>query len=327
MIDELSALRRIEEQFHTPSDGVEVGIGDDAAAVEIASGNLLLATTDCQVEGVHFVKSHISPGILARKSVAVSLSDIGAMGGVPRYILASVGFSPDEDEDFLTEMISGFRLSEKEFGVELIGGNLSSSNKVFLDVTALGEVEPEYMVKRTGAGAGDLIYVSGTLGDSALGLMLLQKGATHEDSKYLIDRHLSPLPRLALGRELALSGAATSMIDVSDGLLLDLERITVQKGLGARIYAERLPVSGEYERYVTDFSDDYYELALSGGEDYELLFTSAEGNRESVTQTASATGADITEIGFVNMASTVEVLDSKGDEIKLNRRGFVHFSY
>lgn len=325
MIDELSALRLIEEQFHSASHGVEVGIGDDAAAVEIESGNLLLATTDSQVEGVHFIKSLISPGVLARKSVAVSVSDIGAMGGVPKYILASVGFSQDEDENFLNEMISGFRLSQKEFGVELIGGNLSTSDELFLDITALGEVEPAYMVKRTGARAGDLIYVSGSLGDSALGLMLLQKGAPREDSKYLIDRHLSPLPRLALGRELALSGEVTSMIDVSDGLLLDLERITVKYGLGARIYAERIPVSGEYKSCVKDFSDDYYGLALSGGEDYELLFTSPEGNRESVSETASVTGADITEIGIVNSGTAIEVVGSKGSEIKLNRRGFVHF--
>lgn len=334
MIDELSALRRIEEQFHTASQGVEVGVGDDAAAVEITSGRLLLATTDCQVEGVHFIKSLISPVVLARKSVAVSLSDIGAMGGVPRYILASVGFSPDEDEDYLEQMISGFRMSEKEFGVGLIGGNLSSSSKLFLDITALGEVEPEYMVRRTGAGAGELIYVSGTLGDSALGLMLLRKGAPlgeskdhSEESKYLIDRHLSPQPRMALGRELALSGAATSMIDVSDGLLIDLERITVHRGLGASIRAETLPVSEGYERYVADFSSDSYELALSGGEDYELLFTSAENKRESVTRIASAAGVRITEIGIVNTGGTVEVFDSNGDEIKLNRRGFVHFSY
>ena len=325
MIDELSALQRIEEQFHSESHGVELGIGDDAAAVRISSGKLLLATTDCQVEGVHFMKSLISPGALARKSVAVSVSDIGAMGGEPKYILASVGFTSDEDEDFLTEMISGFRTAQKEFGVELIGGNLSASDKLFLDITALGEVEPEYMVKRTGAKPGDLLYVSGTLGDSALGLKLLQNEANSEESKYLIDRHLSPHPRLKLGRELALGGAVTSMIDVSDGLMLDLERITVQKGLGASIYAEKLPVSAEYKSCVKDYSDDVYELALSGGEDYELLFTTPEENSGRVYEIASLTGAAITQIGKVNTGAAIEVLDSEGEEINLSRKGFVHF--
>lgn len=326
MIDELSALRRIEEQFDTVSIGVEVGIGDDAAAVQITQGNLLLATTDSQVEDVHFIKSHISAATLARKSVAVSVSDIGAMGGVPRYILASLGFSGNEDEDYLSQMIQGFRESEKEFGVELIGGNLSTSAKLFLDITSLGEVEPENVVKRTGGGEGDLIYVSGTLGDSALGLALLQQGASSSESKELIERHLSPSPRLALGRQLALSGAVNSMIDVSDGLLLDLGRITVDKGLGARVYADKLPLSAEYKSIVSDYTEGFYDLALSGGEDYELLFTTPEDNKGYVSEIASSVGTAIAEIGVVQTGSVIEILDSNGQEIKHNRRGFTHFN-
>jgi thiamine-monophosphate kinase len=326
MIDELSALRKIEEKFHTVSKGVEVGIGDDAAAVKITPGGLLLVTTDSQVEGVHFTKTLISADTLARKSVAVSVSDIGAMGGVPRYILASVGFSGDEDEDYLSQMINGFRESEKEFGVELIGGNLSSSAKLFLDITSLGEVEPENVVKRTGASEGDLIYVSGTLGDSALGLTLLQEGVVRDESKKLIERHMYPRPRLELGRQLAVRRAANSMIDVSDGLLLDLGRITVDKGLGARIYADKLPLSGGYKSIVSDYTECFYELALSGGEDYELLFTTAQDNKDYVSEIASSVGTDITEIGIVNTAPAIEIIDSNGDEIKLNRRGFTHFN-
>ena len=326
MIDELSALRRIEEQFNTASKGVEVGIGDDAAAVHITGGRLLLATTDSQVEDVHFIKSLISPDILARKAVAVSVSDIGAMGGVPRYILASVGFSGDEDEGYLSQMIAGFRESEKEFRVELIGGNLSTSDKVFLDITALGEIEPEYVVKRTGVCEGDLIYVSFVLGDSALGLALLRGGAPHSENKKLIERHMCPRPRLELGRQLALGGAVNSMIDVSDGLLLDLGRITVDKGLGARIYAEKLPLSGGYKSVVSDYTQDFYELALSGGEDYELLFTASEDNRDNVSEIASSVRTDITEIGIVTQGSAIEVVDSNGYEIKYARRGFTHFN-
>ncbi len=326
MIDELSALRRIEEHFNTASDSVEVGIGDDAAAVKIAHGSLLLATTDSQVEDVHFIKSFISPRVLARKSVAVSVSDIGAMGGVARYILASVGFSADEDEDYLAQMISGFRESEQEFGVELIGGNLSTSDKIFLDITALGEIEPENVVKRAGACEGDLIYVSGTLGDSALGLTLLKQGSSHSDSRVLIERHMYPCPRLELGRQLAVNGAVTSMIDVSDGLVLDLGRITVDKGLGARIYADKLPLSSEYKSIASDYAEDFFELALSGGEDYELLFTAPENNKDNVSEIASSVGTDVTEIGIVTAGPAIEIVDSNGKEIKLKRRGFVHFN-
>ena len=212
MINELSALRLIEEQFENASECVEVGIGDDAAAVNIKPGRVLLATTDCQVEDVHFTKSLISPKALARKAVAVSVSDIGAMGGIPRFILASLGFSKGEDESLIDELIKGFRASEEEFGVKLIGGNLSTSDKLFLDVTVLGEVEPENIVRRRGASPGDLIFVSGTLGDSALGMSALGKGDESEAGAYLISRHIIPIPRLGRSSWSASTGSPSTSV-------------------------------------------------------------------------------------------------------------------
>lgn len=325
MINELSALRLIEEQFQGATKCVEAGIGDDAAALRVSSGKLLLATTDCQVEDVHFLKSLVTPEELARKSVAVSVSDVGAMGGVPKFILASLGFSTNEDERFLRDLIKGFRSSEEEFGVKLVGGNLSSSEKLFLDVTSLGEVEPENLIRRSGAMPGDSIYVSGTLGDSALGLRLLSDGKTSDEYSYLIGRHKCPKPRLALGRRLALSGAVTSMIDVSDGLLLDLERITVQQGTGARLYMSRIPLSREYSAHVAGNAEDFFETALNGGEDYELLFTSPSARRDEVREISRALGIDITEIGEVEPGPLLTVLDAGGNEIDIKRRGFIHF--
>lgn len=324
MINELSALRIIEEQFPSAIGCVEVGIGDDSAALRVSPGKLLLATTDCQVEYVHFQKACITPERLARRAVAVSVSDVGAMGGVPKFILASLGFTGDEDEAFLMKLVDGFRSSEKEFGVKLIGGNLSSSEKLFLDVTTLGEVEPENLVRRSGASPGDVIYVSGTLGDSALGLKLLEDGKMGESS-YLIGRHLNPEPRLALGRKLALAGAATSMIDVSDGLMLDLERITVQQGAGARIDLDRIPVSDEYKRHVAGYADDFFAYALGGGEDYELLFTSSPGRRDDVREISAALDILITEIGEVVSVPAIKVIDRDGREVTVHKKGFIHF--
>lgn len=326
MINELSALRLIEEQFENASKCVEVGIGDDAAAVSIKPGRLLLATTDCQVEDVHFIKSLISPRDLARKAVAVSVSDIGAMGGTPKFILASLGFSKDEDESLIDELIRGFRASEEEFEVRLIGGNLSSSEKLFLDVTALGEVGPENIVRRSGAAPGDIICVSGTLGDSALGMKVLGKGDTGEAGAYLIDRHIMPKPQLALGRLLAEKKLVTSMIDVSDGLLLDLERITVHQGTGAEIKIEKIPVSREYGYLVSDYTSDRYELALSGGEDYELLFTVSPEKWGQIDKISNGIGIQITKIGRVTKEPVLRVLDANGDEIIIKQRGFVHFN-
>lgn len=325
MINELSALRIIEEQFPSANDCVEVGIGDDSAALRVSPGRLLLATTDCQVEDVHFQKAYITPEQLARRSVAVSVSDVGAMGGVPKFILASLGFSGDEDEAYLGKLIDGFRASEKEFGVKLVGGNLSSSEKLFLDVTTLGEVEPDKMVRRSGASPGDAIFVSGTLGDSALGLKLLKDGRNTDEYKYLIGRHLNPGPRLALGRRLALSGAATSMIDVSDGLTLDLERITVQQGVGARIYLDSIPVSSDYTKHAAGYGGDVFADALGGGEDYELLFTSSPGRRNDVREISAALAILITEIGEVVSGPEIAITDRDVKKVSIKRKGFIHF--
>jgi len=326
MIDELSALRRIEERFHKSSDSIVLGIGDDAAAVSFASDRLVLSTTDSQVEDVHFVKSLISASQLARKAVAVSVSDIGAMGGVPRFILATVGFSKAEDEGFLENLISGFIDSEKEFGVKLIGGNLSSSGKLFIDITVLGEVEPDLMVKRSGASQGDLIFTSGTLGDSALGLKILKNDGSSAQSDFLRNRHLCPVPRLRLGRELALKRLATSMIDISDGLLLDLERISVHKGLGASIDIDKLPRSEEYDELAKQFYDNNFIPALSGGEDYELLFTSKKDSLGDIQRISEKLEIRITEIGKINNSGVIELFNNNGEEITFKERGFVHFN-
>ena len=185
MIDELTALRLIKERFKNVSESVSLGIGDDAAAVKIHPEKLLLVTTDSQVEDIHFIKELISAQDLGRKSVAVSVSDIGAMGGVAKFFLVTVGFSKEEDQEFLEGLMAGFQLGRDEFGLELIGGNLSASRELFIDVTVLGEVESDIMVKRTGARVGDTIYVSGTVGDSALGLKALASGKQNEKDSFL----------------------------------------------------------------------------------------------------------------------------------------------
>ncbi|HXG30192.1 MAG TPA: thiamine-phosphate kinase [Thermodesulfobacteriota bacterium] len=325
MIDELSALRRIKERFKNVSKNVLLGIGDDAAAVKIHPEKLLLVTTDSQVDSIHFTKGFISAKDLGRRSVAVSVSDIGAMGGVPRFFLASIGFSRDEDEGFLEDLMDGFQKGAEEFEMELIGGNLSASGNLFIDITVLGEVEPNTMVKRGGAGVGDVIYVSGTVGDSALGLRVLQGGEKGKEDEYLIERHISPRPRLALGRTLAEKGLPTSMIDISDGLILDLERITVEHGLGAEVYIDRIPLSPCYRKRVSDFISDPYGLALSGGEDYELLFTSPSGREEEIREVSRALRIGIVGIGYVIPEPTIRVLGSTGEEVKIDKRGFIHF--
>ncbi len=326
MIDELSIIRSIKERFKSKSKGISLGIGDDAAAVKINPECLLLITADSHVEDVHFIKGVISARDIGRRAVAVSVSDIGAMGGVPRFFLSSLGLSRREDEEFLKGIMDGFEGAEDEFKIALIGGNLSASDKLFLDITVLGEVEPHIMVKRTGARPGDIIYISGTVGDAALGLRILKRGKKSQREDYLISRYISPQPRLSLGRELALMGLPTSMIDISDGVILDIERITVEYGLGADIYLEHLPISPDYRTSVSSFAQEPYELALSGGEDYELLFTSPREKTEEIREISMKLGVEITEIGCVTDKPLLRVLDSDGKDIRVKHRGFIHFS-
>lgn len=325
MIDELRALSLIRERFHNISDMVDVGIGDDCAGVRFREGAIVLATTDSQVEDVHFVKSIIPPHELARRAVAVSVSDVGAMGGIPRYILASAGFSDDEDEEFLNGLLAGFESASEEFGVSLIGGNLTSSEKLFIDITVLGDAEPGTVVKRSGANAGDIIYVSGTLGDSALGLRLIQMTGESATGSDLIKRYIRPEPRIVLGRKLAEEGIATAMIDISDGLLLDLERITIAHGAGAVIDITNIPLSAEYRMRISEIEGNYYGPALSGGEDYELLFTASQKNADRISGMSEELGLEITEIGRVIEEKNITIAGSDNENYGSAKRGFVHF--
>jgi thiamine-monophosphate kinase len=327
MIDELRALKSIKECFKNDSGSVALGIGDDSAAVSFSPGNLVLATTDSQVEGTHFFSKTLTPRVLGRKSVAVAVSDIAAMGGLPRYILVSAGFSGDLDENYLDQLINGFKDAESEFDVKVIGGNLTSSHNTFIDITVLGEVSKANIIKRTGASSEELIFVTGTLGDSFLGLKLLQENLqTDYGHKYLIDRHIYPKPRLSVGKSLGEARLATSMIDVSDGFLLDLSRISQEYGLGAEIILDNLPLSDEYLNYYSKFSEDLYELALSGGEDYELLFTSPSENLEKIMLLADETGIRITRLGSITSNPEIVLFDKKGMKKEITKQGYIHFT-
>lgn len=327
MIDELRVLKQIKERFGENSKDVAVGIGDDAAAVSTNPQNYVLATTDSQVEGIHFLKNTISPRQLGRKSIAVSVSDIGAMGGTPKYILATAGFSENEDQTYIDSFMNGIKDAEQEFDVKLIGGNLTAADKFFVDITVLGEVKKEDVVRRQGAVIEDIIFVSGTLGDSSLGLKLLgeNKDCNNGDS-FLVDKHNSPVPRLKLGSELARKKLITSMIDISDGLLLDLGRISVDFGLGAKIDLDNIPTSKQYRKFISEFCDDKYELALSGGEDYELLFTSPKKNRQEIFSLSAELGIQITEIGNITGDKKLNLIIPDATKKEIGKRGFVHFS-
>jgi len=298
-----------------------VGIGDDAAVIK--AGKNILLTTDMMVEGVHFDLSWITPFQLGFKLVSVNISDIYAMGGKPQYVLLNFSAHRNSTREFFDLFFDGIEEALKTYSVSLIGGDISSADRIMLSLTAVGTGEK--ILKRKGARVGDRIYVTGTPGDSACGLALLKKirrtidfakpgrkglPVSWDIAAPLLRRHLMPLAR----NPKRISGAATSMIDISDGLLLDLSRLCKESGVGARIWVRDIPVSKELKEVSACLGVSALDLALNGGEDYELLFTaSAKAKVE-----ASCIG-EITRSG-------ISVVDDKGKRTKVSVRGYQHFS-
>jgi thiamine-monophosphate kinase len=232
---------------------------------------------DTLMEGVHFDLAYIDLGQLGRKSLAVNLSDIAAMGGEPLYALLSLGWPPDRDLAQALELGGGLAACARDYGVTIIGGDtVSSPGGLAITLTVLGKVPKPEMLRRTGARVGDLVYVTGPLGEAAAGLVLLQRGLTLDPAlqEPLVRAHLDPRPQLIAGRLLAQEGLATAAIDLSDGVASDLMHICRLSGAGARLAATDIPISPGVRAVARMVGRDPVELALRGGEDYQLLFTS-----------------------------------------------------
>ena len=297
---------------------VKLGIGDDTAVVR-GPANLLL-TKDLLVEDYDFRAALHPPRLLGRKALNVNLSDIAAMGGRPLHALVGLAVPGETDRKWLLAFLGGFREAARAAGVSLVGGDISAARKIMISVTVTGETET--FVRRSGARPGDLIFVSGTLGDAAAGLRILEKdgrpGKVRAAGR-LLGRFLDPEPRLELGALLARRKLASAMIDVSDGLSVDLAHICEESGAGAEIDPARVPLSAALRR----FSKDPLTLALDGGEDFELLFTVRPRNAARLR--ALAERFEITEIGRITAGKRILAVDSAGRKKPLKIRGYEHF--
>ncbi len=321
-VGEFGIIRMIAEKS-AQGQGVVIGIGDDAAAVSFTAGNLVLSTSDMLVEGIHFDLSLTDPFRLGRKSLAVNLSDIAAMGARPRAFLLSLAIPASCSVSFIDNFTSGLLNLADEYGVTLVGGDTCASPRgLAISITAFGEQAPEQVVRRWGAGAGDLVFVTGTVGDAALGLELLRRG---ESAGHPIDRHLDPRPRVREGRALAEAGMATSMIDISDGLAADMGHITDASSVGANLSLGKIPLSRSLREHYRLAPEEMYRTALSGGEDYELLFTAPPSRREAVLSLFSALQTPVTEIGSIVPDPGVRFLSADGASFPVARRGYDHF--
>lgn len=324
IISRLKDLSRVDNR-------VLVGIGDDAAVIKSPgySGERdLLACCDLMVEGVHFRAEWAPPRLLGAKALAVNLSDIAAMGGVPKFAMVSVALPHKFSAEVIDEFFRGlFDLAEAS-GVSIVGGDTSRSpDSFFIDVSVIGECATGKAITRGGAKVGDIIFVSGSLGASALGLALLEGGRRLGDGSDFQDallKHLKPEPRLSLGRALGEAGLATAMIDISDGLSTDLWHLLDESRCGALIHADAIPVADCVRRYSPSaLTTDHLQLALNSGEEYELMFTVTPENVAKIQEVSNPLVVPITRIGEVVAGGELQM--ETGERLEsLPRSGYEH---
>ena len=318
-LGEFGLIDRIKAKV-AASPSVPIGIGDDAAALLPTPGTVTLITSDMLLEGVHFDLSFCDPQSLGRKSLSVNLSDLAAMGAQPRQFLLSIALPAEIPLEFLDGFMTGVMEQAERFGVTLVGGDTcASKGGLAISITALGEQRPERVVTRSGALPGDLICVSGSVGDAAAGLAELRRGVREGG---LVSRQLDPQPRVELGVALAELGLASAMIDVSDGVLADLGHICEMSGVGARLDLAKLPLSDQYRAAC---GADPYAMALSGGEDYELLFCVPRTAAAGLEVLFARLGITVSLIGEITDGDGVALVAADGGAYTAARRGFNHF--
>ena len=308
------------------------GLLDDAAVISPAPGTELVVKADAIVAGVDFPPD-AAPDLVARKGLRVNLSDLAAKAAIPRAYLLTLLLPDTVDEGWMAAFVAGLAADQAEYGLHLIGGDLSSTaGPVSVAITAIGEAPTGRIIRRDGAQAGDSVLVTGTIGDAALGLRALRaelEGIDAAASAFLIDRYRVPRPRVALGPQLI--GIATAGLDVSDGLVADLRHLCTVSRLSAVIDVSAVPLSPAARAAI---GGDYQRLlaVLTGGDDYEVLFTAPPAAAGRISDLARSTGVPITPIGRMvapsaDRAADVVVLDATGQPLTLGAGGWSHFGH
>ena len=332
-LGEFGLIERIRANTVIKNPGTIKGIGDDAAVIE-AGDHLMVVTTDMLVEGIHFDLSYTPLKHLGYKSAVVNISDIAAMNGIPKQITVNLALSNRFSVEAVDEFYNGIFLACENYGVDLVGGDTSSSTSgLIISITALGQVAREEVVYRSGARENDIICVTGDLGAAYLGLQVLKREKAVylanpdmqpelDDFDYLVKRHLRPEARMDVVHELKEAGVKpTSMIDISDGLASELLHIAKTSGHSLNIHSDKIPIDDLSFKTAEEFNLDPLTCALNGGEDYELLFTIGQGDYEKIKYLD-----DVTLIGYVTGAGAeVHLITKGGDAIPLTAQGWQHF--
>jgi len=331
---EFGLIKHIQKSFKTVNASTKLGIGDDAAVID-AGDKYMLLSTDMLTEGVHFDLSYTPLQHLGYKAVAVNVSDIAAMNGIPKQITVSIGLSNRFSVEAVDALYEGIRFACENYKVDLIGGDTTSSQAgLVLSITAVGEIEKELLACRNTAKVNDIVCVSGDLGAAYMGLQVLEREKlTFQENPnmqpqiqgydYIVKRLLRPEARMDIVHELRdLKVVPTSMIDISDGLASEIFHICEQSDLGMNIYEENLPIDELTYSTAAEFKIDPNTCALNGGEDYELLFTIAQDDFEKVKN-----HRDIHVIGYVQEASKgINLVTRAQQAVPIQAQGWVHFN-
>lgn len=317
---ERELVSSIRKEFSAKRRDLVLGIGDDAAVVR-GAGGLWLLTTDLLIEDVHFITSLHPPHYLGRKSLNVNLSDIAAMGGRPKFALLGLALRKGLGGAWVRGFFGGLKAAAGEAGVALIGGDISAAKRIVVSITIIGEAGSP--IRRSGARPGDLIFVSGCLGDAAAGLRLLRRGCRLGKLKLsqadcLLRAFLDPVPQLALGQALSRLKAASSMIDTSDGLSVDLLHLCEESGTGAEIELGLLPLSPA----IRALEKKPERLALHGGEDYQLLFASSPDKVAGILSLQKK--FTFHRIGRMTDRKGIFTIDREGRRRLLKAKGYEH---
>ncbi len=324
-------------------DVQDVGIGDDCAVVRTSSGKKLLITTDSLVEDTHFSFSYSSPEMIGEKSVSVSVSDIAAMGGVPKALFLNLGFPSHLEWRPVSMIISGIHKTCTRYGIPILGGDTCATpRKVFISITVLGEMKKGKPVLRCGAKVGDILYLSGTIGASALGLYLLKRSERKKQmapvrkmmrsrkgsllARRAIRMFQRPIPHINEGRFFAERRIATAMIDLSDGFSMDLHTLCMESGVGAAIHQSQIPIDSSVLHFASTRSEAL-RMALSGGEEYCLLIAVPKKKSDAAErQFEKEIGRHLTKVGEITEARRgIMIISERGISHPLLKTGYEHF--
>ncbi len=328
-IGEFEFIERVARILSLPGKKVVVGIGDDCAVYDTGGDKYSLVTTDMLVENIHFSRDYATGYQIGWRAMACNISDIASMGGTPTVAVISLGVSKDTEIEWLEDIYKGMQAITEKYKFDIVGGDTVSAPQTILNIALLGEVSVSHLCLRSNAKIGDAILVTGDFGGSDAGLKVLQKKiqVDEETRRYVTERHLLPEPRLILGEIIGAQRYHRAMTDSSDGLAADLRNLSVASDVGMKVGIENIPIHVATRKAAEVLQQPLLDLALYGGEDYELVFTAPKENVAQLQkQIKMETGIEIAQIGeVVSRDKKILLVDKDGKETQLTKFGYEHF--